>query len=305
MPSVEGIIPRKVLPIFVVVQEIGDNRDFIYRSIIDGLIGKYRWINEKNADVEACVHLLKFNSEGIFTTDSLLSIDAPIDFDASLKATNIGGTFGNVLDFLSGALSVKGCLSAEIGYYEPIIFFFIDELEIDEDSVKKINVENKWFQRSTKLAISFSDYSEKFKSLLGTREAVFTVSKDMDENKIEELVDVIYDIRINSITHSIQTNFSQTGDICAAMFRGAIDEPNEYSESLYNFSGKQQQFKTLVAVDPIEETEDAVGEPIVLAGALATPEELAIDEVPIEPVDSEKNADTNVDDDWASGTWDD
>jgi len=209
------------------------------------------------------------------------------------------------LDFLSGALSVKGCLSAEIGYYEPIIFFFIDELEIDEDSVKKINVENKWFQRSTKLAISFSDYSEKFKSLLGTREAVFTVSKDMDENKIEELVDVIYDIRINSITHSIQTNFSQTGDICAAMFRGAIDEPNEYSESLYNFSGKQQQFKTLVAVDPIEETEDAVGEPIVLAGALATPEELAIDEVPIEPVDSEKNADTNVDDDWASGTWDD
>jgi len=84
MPSVEGIIPRKVLPIFVVVQEMGDNRDFIYRSIIDGLIGKYQWINEKNADVEACVHLMKFNLEGVFTTDSLLSIDAPIDFDASL-----------------------------------------------------------------------------------------------------------------------------------------------------------------------------------------------------------------------------
>lgn len=47
MPSVERIIPRKVLPIFVVVQEIGDNRDFIYRSIIDGLVGKYQWINEK------------------------------------------------------------------------------------------------------------------------------------------------------------------------------------------------------------------------------------------------------------------
>ncbi len=305
MPSVEGIIPRKVLPIFVVVQELGDERSDIYRSIINGLLEKYQGVNEKNADVEACVYLLKFNPEGISTTNSLLNIEIPFDFDALLEASELKGTFENVLEVLSGVLSVKDCLSAEVGYYEPIVFFFIDELEMDEVSVKKINTENKWFQRSTKLAISFSDYSERFKGLLGTREAVFTISKDMDVNKIQELVNVIYDIRINSITHSIQANFSQTGDICSAMFRGAIDEPNEYSESLYNFSGKQQQFKTLVEVDPIEETEDADGEPIVLAGALASPEELEVTEDPIEPVDSEKNADTNVDDDWASGMWDD
>lgn len=305
MPKTEGVIPRKILPIFVVVQEFGDVRDDIYCSIINELLKKYRTINEINADVEVCIYLLKICPNGIYSMNSLSNITDFSEESNLNKMEELGGTFTSALEVLSRELSVQGSLSAEVGYYEPIIFFFIDDLEIDISSVQKIKSENKWFQCSTKIAIPFSGCPDRFKDLLGTREAVFAVSRDFDQNKIDELVNVIYDIRINSITNSIQANFSQSGDICAAMFRGAIDEPNEYSESLYNFSGKQQQFKTLVAVDPIEETEDAVGEPIVLAGALATPEELAIDEVPIEPADSEKNADTNVDDDWASGTWDD
>ena len=35
MPKTEGAIPRKILPIFVIIQELGDERGTIYRLIID------------------------------------------------------------------------------------------------------------------------------------------------------------------------------------------------------------------------------------------------------------------------------
>lgn len=302
MPRTEGTIARKVLPVFIVNQQFGDERDGTYKSILNGLLKKYQDVNEKNADVEIRIFLLNVTSEGIFTSGSLINVADSLNDYVLEKKDGVDGTFSNVVYVLSETMSVGGLLSAEVGYYEPIIFFFIDDLEIDSISVKKIKTENEWFRRATKLALPFVDSSDKFKELLGTREAVFVVPKEFDENKVNEFVDIIYDVRINTITHSIQTNFSQTGEICAAMFRGAINEADEYSGNWHKFSDKQNLLKTLVAVDPIEESETDVGEPIILAGALATLDESKKDEAPAEPTDSEKTTIPNVDDDWASGS---
>lgn len=308
MPRIEGTIPRKVLPVFNIVQHLGDERDSVYQAILNGLLGKYLDINEKNADVEVRVYFLNFDSEGIFATNSLVNIVSSVDDISLVKKDDTEGTFGNVSNILSEELSAKGCLSSEVGYYEPIIYFFVDDIEIDADVLNKIKAENTWFHRATKLAVSFSDFSDKYKELLGTREAVFVVSRDFDEDKkaVNEFVDLIYDIRINSITHSIQTNFSQTGDICAAIFRGAIDEADEYSDTLYNFPKKQQQFKTLVVVDPIEANDEDEGEPIILTGALLNPYEA--EECVVEPICSSEIAEgseSQNNEDWASGSWDD
>lgn len=125
----------------------------------------------------------------------------------------------------------------ESGYYSPIIFFFIDELEMDEDPVKKINAENKWFQYSKKLAISFSDCSEKFINLLAREKERFSISKEMDASEIDEFVKVF----CNTITRAMfWGNFPQTGQICAKRFRDTIDSTNEDSDAI-------------VFVDPIEE----------------------------------------------------
>lgn len=113
MPSVQGIIKRRVLPIFVVVQHFEDDRDNIYRSIINGLLEKYKKINEKSADIEVEMYFLKYNLERIFTSNALLKIETLLDFETSLKTSDIGGTFANVLELLSGALSREGCLTRE------------------------------------------------------------------------------------------------------------------------------------------------------------------------------------------------
>jgi len=272
-------------------------KEALYRLIINELVKKYQEINELNADVEVCVYLLKISAEGIYTTCSLSTC---VDFwseDVFSKESELEGSFANLLEVLSCKLSAKdnGCLTSEIGYYEPIIFFFVDDLEINVTSVQKINSENRWFQHSTKIAIPFSDDSNKFKELLGTREGVFSISKEIEQEQINELVNVIYDIRINSITHSVQANFSRSGDICAALFRGAIDDPDEFSESLYDFSKKQQQFKTLVAVDPIEESVSADDKSIIIADDLATQEEIKVHDMTAEPAGDNVSADSDTD----------
>lgn len=126
-------------------------------------------------------------------------------------------------------------------------------------------------------------------------EAIFRIPVLLSNEKAHEIIDLIYGIRIDSITHSIMVEaaYPQTGMTGAGHFIAP--------DSL---TARQANFTDIVSVDPIAETESFEGEPIALTDDLTTPEKLAMDEDPVETTDSEKNADSNADD-VASGSWDD
>lgn len=308
MPSVEGIIPRKVLPVFAVMQHFGDDRDNIYRSIMNGLLEKYCSTNEKNADVEAELYFAQYDSESFVETSGLVQMSENINSLELRDADVASYTLSDILSYVAGKMSTSEYLLSEVGFYQPIFYLFLSNIVCDADVINTLR-ENKWFKYATRLGLPFDNVDdtseESLLQLTGNPEAIFRIPVSCPNERAREIIDLIYGIRIDSITHSIAVDavYPQTGMMGAALMRDYIVDSADCVDP-HKLSMRQANFAEIVSVDPVEKTDVDIGEPIVLAGALATPEELAIDEVPVEPTDSEENADSNADD-WASGSWDD
>lgn len=298
MPKTGGVMPRKILPIFAVMQSFGDDRDNIYRSILNGLLEKYCITNENNADVEAKLYFAQYDSESFVETNGLIKMAENID-DIELKTANVATyTPNDILSYIVGKMSTSEYLLSDVGFYQPIIYLFLGDIECDTGVISAL-AENRWFKYATRLGLPFDnadDISEEsLFQLTGNPEAIFRIPVMPSNEKVREIIDLIYGIRIDSITHSIMVDaaYPQTGMSGA----GHLLTHN-------SLTARQANFADIVSVDPVEENESVEGEPIALAGTLAIPEKLAMDEEPVETTGREKNMHSNTDDE-ASGSWED
>lgn len=308
MPSVEGIISRKVLPVFAIMQRFGDDRDNVYRSIMNGFFEKYCTTNEGKADVEAKLYFAQYDSESFVETSGLVQMSENID-SLELRVANVAScTLNDILSYVVWKMSTSEYLFSEIGFYRPIFYLFLSNIICDVDVISKLR-ENKWFKYATRLGLPFEnvdDNSEKsLLQLTGNPEAIFRIPVSCPDEKVHEIIDLIYGIRIDSIVHSVFVDavYPQTGMMGIALMRDHIIDSSDCVD-FHKLSMRQTNFAEIVSVDPIEETDVVVGEPIILAGVLATPEKVKMPEDPIETIDSEKKVDSN-DYDWVSGSWDD
>lgn len=300
MPNIEGTILRRVLPIFIVMQQFNDERDNIYKSVINGLLEKYYDISENSSDIDVKLYFVKYTNVGFAETSELINIVSNTDDIICKNVIDGEISFNDILVKMTSRMSIHEYLKSDTGFYEPIIYFFVDGYSFNLENLKNIKKANKWYGKSTKLAFPLKvDSSNDIDELVDTHNAIFCISRDsITDEEISDFIDLIFGIRINSITHSVivAANFCQTGNICAAMHDGIADSPDEYDESFAKIYEKQQQYRDLIHVDPIDDDE-IDGPDIILTGAIDdTAEDTII--VPTTEITNESN-NTDIDD------WDD
>lgn len=131
MPKTEGVMPRKILPIFAVVQKFGDARDDTYRSILNGLLEKYCATNDMNADVEAKLYFARYDSESFVETCGLVHMSENIDSLVLREANVAACTLDDILSYVVGKMSTNEYLLSEVGFYQPIFYLFLSDIVCD------------------------------------------------------------------------------------------------------------------------------------------------------------------------------
>ncbi len=263
MPNVEGTILKRVLPLFVVMHQIDEAKNAICLKTIEELLKKYRIANLNTSDVEVKVYFLKYDSHMWAETEELSEIPENLDDIKLINNSESGLSLTEALEILSERMSGSGVLVSEIGYYEPITYFFVDQECVDIERVEKTIKNNKWLSKSTRLLLPYDSPDASLQSLVVTSDAIFRVPDNSDS--IVNFVDIIYGIKINSITHSIiaEAYFAQSGDRGIGLFRDDFD----YDETDI-LSEKQRLYRELVVVDPIQNESSDSGPEIVSAGIL-------------------------------------
>ena len=177
MPSVEGVVLKKVLPIIYVVDVsgsmLGDKIATVNEAMHESM-NVLKEVSEDNADAEIKVGVLKFSSGAQWVTKTgLVSLE---DFYWNdLQAAGVTD-LGMALDELNEKMTRSSFLVSETGFCLPVFIFMSDGGPTDnwEKSFKNISSTNRWFKEGRKIAIAIGDEVDEdvLKAITGTIESV-------------------------------------------------------------------------------------------------------------------------------------
>ena len=207
MPIVPEFIPRKLLPVFCVLDipmSMDEEQITRVNTIMLEMVDLLREKANKLYSSELRIAVLQSYGTSQWLTDGLIS---PEDFSwQGLKASG-ASNFGNTLNELNNKLSREQFLVSEVGFKAPVIIFMSDGEPTDdyESALNKIKSNNKWFKTATKIAIAVGDDAnlQVLQKIAGNNEAVI---------KVDDLESLKKLIRVVSVTASILVSKSRTDD---------------------------------------------------------------------------------------------
>lgn len=192
MPIVPEFIPRKLLPVFCVLDiPMSMDEDQITRvnTIMLEMIDLLREKANKLYSSELRIAVLQSYGTSQWLTDGLIS---PEDFSwQGLKASG-ASNFGNTLNELNNKLSRKQFLISEGGFTDPVIIFMNGNGPKDdyESALNKIKSTNNWFKASTKIVAAVGNDAnvQVLQEITGNKEAVIKVN---DEESTKSFMEII------------------------------------------------------------------------------------------------------------------
>ena len=207
MPIVPEFIPRKLLPVFCVLDipmSMDEEQITRVNTIMLEMVDLLREKANKLYSSELRIAVLQSYGTSQWLTDGLIS---PEDFSwQGLKASG-ASNFGNTLNELNNKLSREQFLVSEVGFKAPVIIFMSDGEPTDdyESALNKIKSNNKWFQVATKIAIAVGDDAnvQVLQKIAGNKEAVI---------KVDDLETLKKLIRVVSVTATMIGSKSRTED---------------------------------------------------------------------------------------------
>lgn len=177
MPSVKGVVLKKVLPIIYVVDVSGSMMGDKIATVNEAMhesMNVLKEVSEDNADADIKVGILKFSSGAQWVTKTgLVSLE---DFYWNdLQATGVTD-LGMALDELNEKMTRSSFLVSDTGFCLPVFIFMSDGGPTDswEKAFANISSTNRWFKEGRKIAIAIGDDADMdvLKELAGTVEAV-------------------------------------------------------------------------------------------------------------------------------------
>ncbi|OFU82769.1 hypothetical protein [Streptococcus sp. HMSC10E12] len=192
MPIVPEFIPRKLLPVFCVLDiPMSMDEDQITRvnTIMLEMVDLLREKANKLYSTELRIAVLQSSRTSQWLTDGLIS---PKDFLwQGLKASG-ASNFGNTLNELNEKLSREEFLDNPGGFKVPVIIFMNGNGPKDdyELALNKIKSTNKWFKVSTKIlaAVGNDANVQVLQEITGNKEAVIKVN---DEESTKSFMEII------------------------------------------------------------------------------------------------------------------
>lgn len=192
MPIVPEFIPRKLLPVFCVLDiPMSMDEDQITRvnTIMLEMVDLLREKANKLYSTELRIAVLQSSGTSQWLTDGLIS---PKDFLwQGLKASG-ASNFGNTLNELNEKLSREEFLDNPGGFKVPVIIFMNGNGPKDdyELALNKIKSTNKWFKVSTKIlaAVGNDANVQVLQEITGNKEAVIKVN---DEESTKSFMEII------------------------------------------------------------------------------------------------------------------
>lgn len=177
MPTPEGVIVKKVLPIIYAIDTSGSMSGDRIATVNEAMHECEDILKEKASeipDAEIKIGALKFSSGAQWVTKSgLVSLE-----DFYWNDVQAGGVtdLGAAINELESKLSRSEFLISETGFCLPVIIFMSDGEPVDDwqKALKKANATNRWFQRARKIAIAIGEKADKkvLEELVGNIEAV-------------------------------------------------------------------------------------------------------------------------------------
>lgn len=177
MPSVKGVVLKKVLPIIYVVDVSGSMMGDKIATVNEAMhesMNVLKEVSEDNADADIKVGVLKFSSGAQWVTKTgLVSLE---DFYWNdLQATGVTD-LGMALNELNEKMTRSSWLVSETGFCLPVFIFMSDGGPTDnwQKAFANISSTNRWFKEGRKIAIAIGDEADEdvLKELTGTVEAV-------------------------------------------------------------------------------------------------------------------------------------
>ena len=177
MPSTDGVIIKKVLPIIYVIDTSGSMSGERLATVNAAMRECEQVLRDKASDSpdnELKIGALTFSSGAEWLTKTgLVSLE-----DFYWNDAKAGGVtdLGAALNELNDKLSRSAFLKSETGCCVPVIIFMSDGCPTDswEKSLAKISAENRWFASARKIAIAIGEDADTdiLKKLVGNVEAV-------------------------------------------------------------------------------------------------------------------------------------
>lgn len=192
MPIVPEFIPRKLLPVFCVLDipmSMDEEQITRVNTIMLEMVDLLREKANKLYSSELRIAVLQSYGTSQWLTDGLIS---PEDFSwQGLKASG-ASNFGDTLNELNNKLSRKQFLISEGGFTAPVIIFMNGNGPKDdyELALNKIKSTNKWFEVSTKIVAAVGNDAnvQVLQEITGNKEAVIKVN---DEESTKSLMEII------------------------------------------------------------------------------------------------------------------
>lgn len=212
MPSTDGQMPRKLLPIIYVLDTSGSMSGDRISSVNEAMketVDVLKDVSKKNPTAELKIGVLKFASGAEWVTKNAGEPGLVFMEDFFWNDLSAGGLtdLGSALNELNDKLSRKQFLDSDVGFKAPVLIFMSDGGPTDdwEKAFDKVKNENKWFKVSTKIAIAVDDADASVLTKIadGNAEAVIKVD---DNEKLKKL------IRVVSVTASMIGSQSKTGE---------------------------------------------------------------------------------------------
>lgn len=177
MPSVKGVVLKKVLPIIYVVDVSGSMTGDKIATVNEAMhesMNVLKEVSEDNADADIKVGVLKFSSGAQWVTKTgLVSLE---DFYWNdLQATGVTD-LGMALNELNDKMTRSSFLVSETGFCLPVFIFMSDGGPTDnwQKAFTNISSTNRWFKEGRKIAIAIGDEADMgvLEELVGNSEAV-------------------------------------------------------------------------------------------------------------------------------------
>ena len=197
MPSTEGVIVKKVLPLIYVIDTSGSMFGDRIASVNEAIHELEPILREKVGEIpeaEIKIAALTFSSGARWiTANGLVSLD-----DFFWNDATAGGLtdLGAALKELNQKLSRSSFLVSDTGFCAPVLIFMSDGEPNDnwEKELASIKQNNKWFQAARKIAIAIGEDAniEILTKLVGSNEAV------IQTNDLETLKRMIIAVSVSA-----------------------------------------------------------------------------------------------------------
>lgn len=192
----QGGIPRKILPIFYILDTSGSMKGAPITALNDAFrttLPVLKDVADSENGAEARIAVLQYSTEPKWKTgDSLAFLDDFIGKNNEVIWNDLeaGGLtyLGAALTELDKKLSRNAFLDSKIGYKPPVLIFLSDGKPNDDyKSALKVIKQNKWFEVSSKIAFAMGDEANKeaLEEVVGSCEAVIKVN---DLNTLKMLI---------------------------------------------------------------------------------------------------------------------